>query len=57
MSDALKDEDAAALWAARLDRGDFTEQDREELEKWLAERPSRLGQLFRARGNFGGFPQ
>jgi ferric-dicitrate binding protein FerR (iron transport regulator) len=57
MSDPLKDEDAAALWAARLDRGDFTEQDREELEKWLAERPSRLGQLFRARGNFGGFPQ
>jgi len=57
MRDVPKDDDAAAMWAFRLDRGDLTEQDRAELEKWLAAKPSRLGLLYRARGDFGGFAE
>jgi len=42
-------DEAAAAWAARMDRGPLSEQDAETLEAWLEEDSRRLGALMRAR--------
>ena len=39
------DEEAAALWAARLDGGEFSPSDRTELETWLDGHPERASLL------------
>lgn len=45
-------DEAAAGWAARMDRGPLSEQDAEGLETWLAGDARRLGALMRARALF-----
>lgn len=45
-------DEAAAVWAARMDRGPLSDEDAQTLENWLAEDPRRLGALMRARALF-----
>ncbi len=45
-------DEAAAAWAARMDRGPLSEQDAETLEAWLEGDERRLGALMRARALF-----
>lgn len=45
-------DEAAAAWAARMDRAPLSEPDAEALELWLAEDSRRLGALMRARALF-----
>lgn len=45
-------DEAAAVWAARMDRGPLSDEDAQTLEAWLAEDPRRLGALMRARALF-----
>ena len=41
-------DEAAAAWAARLDRGDLAAAERRTLDAWAAADPRRLGALTRA---------
>lgn len=45
-------DEAAAVWAARMDRGPLSDEDAQTLETWLAEDSRRLGALIRARALF-----
>lgn len=45
-------DEAAAVWAARMDRGPLSEQDADTLEAWLAQDQRQLGALMRARALF-----
>jgi len=42
-------DDAAAQWAARVDRGELTPQDERALEEWLSSDPRHLGAFAKAR--------